>query len=1298
MRPAILQLGPFTLESFLDRGGMGEIWLGRHVPRDMPVAIKVLTGRHARAPERVRDFRREVQAVARLNHPNIIMLLDRGSLPDDADARSDGRLANGSPYLVMEYADRGALDDPLGWPELRATLMTLLGALGHAHARGLVHRDLKPANVLRFSAATARPGLKLSDFGLAHMSRAEQDHPLEALASTAGTPRYMAPEQFRGQWRDYGPWTDLYALGIIAWRLVSGDEPFDGPRIGDFALQHTRSPLPRLDPRIDVPDGLDAWIARLCAKRPDQRFQRARDAAWALEKLAAPRRSTFLPPWSLPPRFTPWTTPPPAAYKSPSDEVGSPPDDAHPSTLTSPRTVTAQPAEAPATDVAAPTPRDDTAQDGVAVVESGAPTSAALGELDTAPGGPPSFGELDTALATREATPVDLSFGRLTYVPRRDEPLQPSTDRAAVEAQRRVLEDVFGLQDLALQPEQPTPKPAQQMAPIEAPPFPTEVPRSSVGPNPTASAQLMGAGLGLYELRDVPLVDREPQREALWGALRRVHQGGAPVALVLRGRSGYGKSRLARWLCESAHGHGVATVLRAHHSPTGEPEHGLRGMLAEALQCHTLAPGQVLERARARLTRQGVRDPYEWRALTSLILGSRSQKALLLNEPSARRRIVLRHLERLGRERPVIVWLDDAQWGHDSVALARQALDPSAEAPPRALFLLTVNDDALESRPGESQALDQLLTMEGATTVQVGPLSSRDSAALVGRLLGLSGRLAHQVEAHMHGNPMFAVRLIGDWVQRGLLEPSDDGFVLKAGAQVVLPEDLHEVWRRPIQRILARFPHALPVLELAAALGLELREDDLLDACRFAALTLPEGLFEALEQSDMLHATANGWAFAHTMLVSSLKRLSIDADRWAALNLACVRMLETRQPPAPEHTLRMARHLLAAERYERALAPLLDVATDALVRGAFDQAHRALKDREHALTALAIPEGALPWIEGWLCRAELYRLSWEMEPAERWARRSAEAARGRDLPAQLATAQRLLFHVERQRGDFAEASRLNQEALDTFTALGEQELAASCLLNAALLARHQKRHEEAIALYQQALDGFVSTGDRNRQARCLYGLGNVHREREDHTLALDRYAAAADLFKELGNLNEYSHCLNGVADIDRYQGRLDAAEDRYREALRVSQLLGSRSSTVTLLNLALLYLDQEAFEQAHQEVLRGMWLAERRRQRPLTAYAHTLMLPCAAHQGDLPAFTHHFTQANALLKEFGIVDPDIARQAERAGRLLLDAGHQELASLPLQLALDHWTRLDATEKAHHVRELLDRLTHDESRV
>ena len=71
----------------------------------------------------------------------------------------------------------------------------------------------------------------------------------------------------------------------------------------------------------------------------------------------------------------------------------------------------------------------------------------------------------------------------------------------------------------------------------------------------------MGAGLGLYELRDVPLVDREPQREALWGALRRVHQGGAPVALVLRGRSGYGKSRLARWLCESAHGHGVATVV-----------------------------------------------------------------------------------------------------------------------------------------------------------------------------------------------------------------------------------------------------------------------------------------------------------------------------------------------------------------------------------------------------------------------------------------------------------------------------------------------------------------------------------------------------------------------------------------------------------------------------------------------------------------------------------------------------------------------------------------------------------------
>src|SRR5688572_30615768 len=162
------RLGPYDVFRQLGRGGMGVVWEARLRASDELVALKVLTAAGAADPAFVALFENEARSVAALDHPNIVTILDYGRVPD-ADADGAG-LPAGTPFLAMEVAIGGTLSDPgpvdRSWDGVRALLLALLSALGHAHARGVVHRDLKPANVLLDSTRTEP---RLTDFGLAHL-------------------------------------------------------------------------------------------------------------------------------------------------------------------------------------------------------------------------------------------------------------------------------------------------------------------------------------------------------------------------------------------------------------------------------------------------------------------------------------------------------------------------------------------------------------------------------------------------------------------------------------------------------------------------------------------------------------------------------------------------------------------------------------------------------------------------------------------------------------------------------------------------------------------------------------------------------------------------------------------------------------------------------------------------------------------------------------------------------------------------------------------------------------------------
>lgn len=271
------QLGPFLLQERLADGGMSQLWRAQTPQDKIPVAIKVLTAQTGERERRA--LSREVRAVAGLDHPNIVKVLDAGRVPAHHPI-----LPAGAPYLAMALAKGGSLAQRLGqipWQRMQGMLADILRGLAHAHARGVVHLDIKPGNILLSDRAQAI----LADFGLAHALGSAQGRPV-----IEGTPAYMAPEQLMGNWRAYGPWTDLYAVGALTWELCSSKPPFVASDPHSLRQAHLNQDPPNFRAILDVPRALEPWLRRLLIKSPAERYRCAADALDALLRLGPPRQ------------------------------------------------------------------------------------------------------------------------------------------------------------------------------------------------------------------------------------------------------------------------------------------------------------------------------------------------------------------------------------------------------------------------------------------------------------------------------------------------------------------------------------------------------------------------------------------------------------------------------------------------------------------------------------------------------------------------------------------------------------------------------------------------------------------------------------------------------------------------------------------------------------------------------------------------------------------------------------------------------------------------------------------------
>jgi serine/threonine-protein kinase len=261
--------GRYELEELVGEGGMSSVYRAHDAVLERRVAIKVLHEHFSRDSAYVERFRREARAIARLAHPHVVTVIDRGEW-------------NGRQFIVFEHVEGENLKElvartgPLPVGRVLELACQVARALAFAHELGIVHRDVKPHNVLVDAGGNA----KVTDFGIARSLDA--DDALTETGTVLGTGHYLSPEQASGERADEA--SDQYSFGVVLYELLAGEVPYPGENLMNVAMRHVSEPVPSVRAvRPDVPERVDALVARALAKRPADRFPSTEALAAELE-------------------------------------------------------------------------------------------------------------------------------------------------------------------------------------------------------------------------------------------------------------------------------------------------------------------------------------------------------------------------------------------------------------------------------------------------------------------------------------------------------------------------------------------------------------------------------------------------------------------------------------------------------------------------------------------------------------------------------------------------------------------------------------------------------------------------------------------------------------------------------------------------------------------------------------------------------------------------------------------------------------------------------------------------------
>ena len=760
------------------------------------------------------------------------------------------------------------------------------------------------------------------------------------------------------------------------------------------------------------------------------------------------------------------------------------------------------------------------------------------------------------------------------------------------------------------------------------------------------------ASLELRPLRTANLIGRDGDREVLGAALGRVSTNRSPEAVVIRGAAGVGKSRLAGWFAETVDESGAALSLKAAFSAIPAAGDGIAGMTRSWFRCGELTGDALRERV-GKVVRQ------RW---THGVASLEAAALELLGEDAGDGRGRYRSLERLlvEQDRPVVLWLDDVQWGPDALGFALHALGLD-DLP--VLLLLVIRDEALAGHPVVACKVRDLSELDAVTTLELEALPNAFHGDLVRAILPLERQLAKEVAAHTAGHPLFAAQLLRDWIDRRALVAGDGGFRLAVREE--LPATLADLWRRRLDDLIGSNADAGHALELAATLGLVVDRGEWGAVCEAVGLEVPDTLVDQLVSRRMAVISPqeqDRWAFVHGLLNDALRARAI--SRQVDHHRACAEMLLGR---GRKYAARAGMHLEAGGAWDACLVPLMHGLRDAIetteLPVANDLVYRLLENFGRAEVATDDPR----WGRLWALRSILAQSQGEFAEALAFIERAAAGAgeHGWSMPQiDLTTA-----GLHMIRGDIEGAMRSFGAVISATTPGERMHRRASIGL---AMSEIRMGHLERGARYlRKVLATCTADADQLMAMRCWFGIANVSVQLGDLAGAEHAVEQAAVAARVAGSKRGVAECDNYSGEICRRRGDLVGAEAHYRRAWRNLDVLDREESVVARTNLASALLEQGRIDGArvHYEVVLTR-ISDG--SAFLQIACHAGLLACSA---GVDSWDEHLRLVRERVESSGYVEHDIVELVQLASTLAAKNGHPERATAADDLARELRARL-----------------------
>jgi tetratricopeptide (TPR) repeat protein len=809
------------------------------------------------------------------------------------------------------------------------------------------------------------------------------------------------------------------------------------------------------------------------------------------------------------------------------------------------------------------------------------------------------------------------------------------------------------------------------------PPFPKDWGRAR-----RTRPHLHGAGLALFGLRASGMFGRYEERDQLWSTLHRVTQTKQPHLVLIDGTSGSGKSTLTAWFCTRVDEVGGGLWLCATHSQDGGNTDGLRAMLTRSFRTAGMDRVEAVKRIRTRLKQYNHPNMDDAKGLAQLANPLSAAPAgsgleVHFSNTAEKHTLIERYLRTLSKQRPLILWMDELQYSSDSQALVELILQ--SNEPSRILVVGTVQTETVESGSVLDQRLNALVDHERAEAVSLTSLDREGQISLVRDLLGLDLSLATKVANKAGGNPQFAVQLVSDWVQRGMLVPGPDGYLLDGDADVTIPPDMLTVWKQRLDAVAKDCPiDELYAIELGATLGDTVDRTEWKDALDRAKIALPTSIIDELLRLRLIERKHQygDWSFIHGLFRAAiLNHISVHGRtvQWSSI---CADVVAS----TSHDITRTARLLVAADRTLEALHPLRLATQKELMAGDWGRAKDLGDLRAKILEGVSVDPEGIHGLDTAVTGLLLYREKDRNKHFRaatpdliEWATRLEAWDAVAQLNLFLGSAYGLLGQIDEGRPYILKALDLAREhRLEQITYI---------LNRLCFLSIRSGTLDQASQYARESILTAESWGDTRGVARGYTMLARTHWQSGDIDSAAFYVNEAAIRYDRIGSMRGLAEVWNTRGELARARGDLDAAEVAYREANAHYESCGSSDAVFCKLNLGSTYVNGKKFTEARaildtieDELMESGHVS-------VIMVTQLVRVNCFIHDQNWGRVEEDLDRLAPKFEEVGLFDTDIASSARLAGRACEEKGRMDLAQKAWRIVHSQMTALGRTEEA-----------------